>query len=133
MVRTFGSQGPVESVVDNPVTLQFSLVGDDHVFEAIPPTGGQMMVMAAAIEMDKGTAGMVQFLMSVLSDADFARLRERLLDREDTLDLQGVSDLFEWMMEEWGKNPTDGRSGSSASPANTGRGSTARRRSAART
>lgn len=132
MVREFGSPGPAKSVVTNPVELEFTLYGSDYVFTAIPPTGGQMMVMAAAVEMDQGTSGMVQFLMSVLSDDDFSEMRRRLLDREDTLSLDDLGDLFTWMLEEWGKVPTEGRSGSSVSPASTGRGSTAKRRSTAR-
>lgn len=133
MVRTFGSKGPAEPVVENPVPLEFSIAGDDHVYTAMPPTGGQMMVMSKAMESGQGAAGTIQFLMGILTDDDFDLLRGRLLSREDTLSLEDLSDLFSWLMEEWGRTPTAGRSGSSESPGTAGRGSTARRRSTART
>lgn len=133
MVREFGSPGPAKPVVDNPVDLEFTLYGSDYVFTAMPPTGTQMMVMAGAAELGQGTGGMMQFLMGVLSEEDWREMHKRLLDRQDALSLDDVGELFEWMLEEWSKVPTEGRSASSASPGRGGRGSTAKRRSTALT
>lgn len=133
MVREFGSPGPAKPVVDNPVELEFTLYGSDYVFTALPPTGTQMMVMAAAAETGQSLGGLTQFLMGVLSEEDWREMHRRLLDRKDALDLDDLGNLFTWMLEEWGKVPTEGRSGSSASPARGGRGSTAKRRSTALT
>lgn len=132
MVKTFGSTSPPEAALPNATPLEFTLAGDPHVYTAYPPKGGQMLVLMAAMRTEE-MSGIIQFLMGILSEDDFERVRDRLVDREDPLDLPGITDMFQWLMEEWSKDPTPERSVSSVSRTSTGRSSTAKRRSVAQT
>ena len=76
------------------------------------------------------------FLDKVLDAESVKHIRARMEDDDDELDLDHplISQLFQTLVGVWyGTRPTGGRRGSAASPSQSGRRSTARSQSRART
>lgn len=114
--------------------IEFQVDGETWI--ATPPTGGQMaLVMAAQAEHSSAVEqikGLIDFLDSVLDEEAQARYRERLMDRDDPFDISDVEAIIQWLMEEWSALPPTQPQDFLPSQSNTGRSSTAKRRSPAR-
>jgi hypothetical protein len=65
-------------------------------------------------------AGVINFFCEVMDADAHAYVVERLLDRKDPFGLEQVTEIMEWMIEEWTGNPTQKPSVSTASPSTTG-------------
>jgi len=107
--------------------LPFLLDGEDYVMR--PPKNSQMAYIMAAqasgrTDADR-VAAMLDFLEATLVEPGRERLRTRMLDSDDPLDLDVVEQIIEWAMQEWsGRPPTSPSVSSSPSP-NAGRPLTA--------
>lgn len=103
---------------------------DDIEVHAYEPSPGQLAMMYSSLSDhardEKRIAGVVDFFFGLL-DSDQARiLGARLLDRNDSFELEQITEIMGWLVEEWAARPTRPSSASSASPTSTGRKSTAR-------
>lgn len=121
--------------VNNPVDIHFEFeVREGEFVEMVarPPTTGQLALFFAH-QYDKGTGGvrsLFDFLSAVLSDAHYAVIEDQL---HDGLDVAVVIEVVQYLVEEWSSRPTKSPRASSASPATTGKRSTAKRLTAVST
>lgn len=101
-------EGPTE--VDESTQTVIALDGEELVFNE--PVSGQLAIMMSmgSRKLDMAAAGDFIHLFIELADEDTQRLlRQRLLDRNDTFDLEsegGIFDLWEGLTEEWSARPT---------------------------
>lgn len=109
--------------VKNAVPLEFTV--DDRQMTAQPPTSGQLALFMTANR--KGGVASIQALFTLLAhllgDEDYAYLEEKL---EEGMDVLLLTEMIQWMIEEWSGNDTKSSSASSASRKSTGRTSTAK-------
>lgn len=122
----FAGKEKPESAIDGAEPVEFGVLrkggtegnDDDYdVFTAYPPTPGQMAVVMqtqASGSVTTQIAGVIDFLDIMLDDAAQARFRERLMDRDDPLDLEQVQEISSSLLEEWSSVPTESSSASSA-------------------
>jgi hypothetical protein len=95
-------------------------------FHASRPTEEQMMLLLAGGMRRDATladeaAAIFDLLRSVLPTREYQILERRFKDPKDTgVGYQVLGDLFEWLMEEWNRFPTQSPTGSSSSQARTG-------------
>lgn len=103
----------------------FFVIGEDEVEVRYPGTG-QLTYLAsltASSEDDiQRWGGFINFLAALMSD-NHARILKRAL-LADELELDGVADMVEEIMEAWGARPTMRPSASSPQRRSTGRPST---------
>lgn len=102
-----------------------------------------MSMMQAAVDAPGGTEiqrGMtavvpfIQFVTSLVSDADAARMRRLLATEDSGFDIMDLMELFDALLEDWSQEtPTTPASGSSPTRATTGKRSTATSRRAGST
>jgi len=99
-------------------------------FHATQPTDERLFVVAAMIGDEDNGAGEATAVMDLLRDAlppkEFRTLRERLLNPEDSVDMEVLGEVMEWLMEKWSDFPTQPSSASSGSPSGSGTKSTGR-------
>jgi hypothetical protein len=110
--------------VPNAVPIEFKL--DDDVLTARAPTTGQV-----ALYITNGRGGgfrsvesLFQFLSDVLSDADWAKIENKL---RDGMDVELLAEVSNYLVSEWSGRPTRLASVSSPTPNGTGRASTGKR------
>lgn len=85
-------------------TLTFSLNGRDMKFK-VPKQYG--LIMAAGADNNAKTAtALFEWLDQGLSEADQKHIEERLLDPNDSLDVEYVSEIIQALIEEASGNPT---------------------------
>lgn len=100
-------------------------IGDVEV-ELNYPGSGQMTFLAALTASSDDDAqrwgGFINFLAALMSDDDARVLKRALLSNE--LELDGVAEIVETVMEAWSARPTMRPSGSSPQQRATGRPST---------
>jgi hypothetical protein len=94
--------------------LEFKI--DDDEYKTLSPKSSQLAYLIAAgsdsrNEADQ-VAGVLDFMEQVLDPTSRRRLRKRLLDSADKLELENVVDLMEWMIEQWGARPPTSAGGS---------------------
>lgn len=108
--------------------LEFAIDGFE--VKAYKPGSGQFALLMASTgrhsNVAEKTAGAINFFMSVLDDEAYNHVVSRLLDRKDPFGIEQVSEIMEWMIEEWSARPTQSSSGSSPSRKPAGRKSTPR-------
>lgn len=95
---------------DNDV-LDFTL-GDDK-FRAKRPKNYAWMKFVADMNADdarEAFLAIARFLDLVLSDKESAQIGARLEDDGDPLDIDHVTDVVKWMVEEWTGRPTESSS-----------------------
>jgi hypothetical protein len=119
-----------ESAVSNPVPITFKF--DDREMTAQPPTTGQLVLFI--VEQGKGGtrtfAALFDLLAEVLDDADYKVIDSAL---REGVDIMVISEIVNHLIGEWSGRPTGSSPGSSGSQRSTGRRSTAKRPSTART
>lgn len=112
----------VEAIDDDPKNDRIV------VCRAYPPTDGQWAMALAGLGRHTSDAtrlaAIIDFFVGVLDEPSHQYLVERLLDRRDPFGLPEVSELLEWMVEEWGGRPTGSPSGSATSRRTGGQKST---------
>lgn len=103
---------------------------DGFACTAYRPTEGQFAILMASTgrhsSMDDMVAGIINFVDGMLDDTSSAHLMKRLMDRKDKFELENVQEIMEWLIEEWTARPTQEPSGSTPSPASTGKTSKSR-------
>jgi hypothetical protein len=104
------------------------VLADDATVRAYAPTDGQLVMVASnftdtADNMQK-VAAAINFFTGTLDEDSLVYVKRRLLDRHDPFGVEEVTEILEWLLEEWSARPTKSSSGSSASPVATGRRST---------
>jgi hypothetical protein len=99
-------------------------------FHATQPTDEQMFLVAALLGDEDRLGSEATAVLDIFRDAlpanEFRVLRERIADPEDSVDMDIVSEVLEWLMEKWSTFPTKPSPGSSTSPTSTGTSSTGR-------
>lgn len=111
----------------------FQLGDDDTVLIGTRPPIALLLRLIAGMEDDTNLMAMAatynEFLDKVLDDASAKRVRDRMEDPADELDLDhpDLKAMFTHLIEVWYQvRPTGGRRGSAASSSRTGKRSTAR-------
>lgn len=101
------------------------------------PGPGQLaylsMVAASADSDLEAGAGLLNFLVSMMSNEDARYLKKVILDMDSGFDIEDVVEVMEYLLEEWSARPTKPASDSSGSQVPTGRPSTAASRRAGST
>ncbi len=102
-----------------------------NILTANPPTPEQLAIALAMGASEFSTiademAAALDIFRSVLSKADYRILVMRLRDPEDEVDLEMLSEIVEWLVEQWQDFPTQPPSASSRSAKPTGPRSTGR-------
>lgn len=113
----------LRAVEDDPeAPMEFKL--DGQVVKAYRPTDGQIAVLMASLgrhtAQSTKVAGVVDFFVATLDDDSYDYVVNRLLSREDPLDLNQVQEVIEWLIEEWSGRPIQKSSGSTRSRATGG-------------
>jgi hypothetical protein len=100
------------------------------VFHATMPTEERLFLVAAMLgdedNVGSEAAGVMDLLRDTLPSSEFRVLKERLADPDDSVDMETLQEVLEWLMEKWSTFPTGPSSTSSASPTSTGTKSTGR-------
>ena len=124
-----------ETEVEKPV--EFKIKGGDEVYRAYRPTPGQTVMLFARLDklasVTEQTAAMIDYFFDCLDEQSHRTLARKLMDRDDPFEIEDISEINTWLMEEWGARPTQPSSDSSPSRANGGRKSTGNSRRAAST
>jgi hypothetical protein len=99
-------------------------------FHATMPTEERLFLVAAMLgdEDNAGAeaAGVMELLRDILPPAEFKVMRTRLADPADSVDMETLQEVLEWLMEKWSTFPTEQSSASSKSPTTSGTKSTGR-------
>jgi hypothetical protein len=135
-VRDFNTSGQGnKSAFDGAEPIEFKI--DDDIFVAYPPTPGQAALFMAAQAKNRDipdhVAGVIDFFDGLLDEESREVFNRRLLDRDDSLDFDIVSEIIEALFEEWSARPTQPSSASTSSRKSAGSRSTAKPRSRATT
>lgn len=123
-MRKFSTASAVsDEAFDGAEPIEFMI--DDDVFIAVPPTASQFALFMASQserrDISDRIAGVVDFFDDMLANDEMRRrFQKRLLDRDDPMSFDVVSDVMDGLMEEWMDRPTMSGSDSSSSPPRTG-------------
>jgi len=116
-----------EAVTDDEQVVEFTVDGLE--VRAHQPSSGQMAMVYQALSDyntdQRKVAGIIDFFMGLLDEDVQQALGQRLLSREDPFDLDQVTNILTWLVEEWAGRPTRSSSGSTRSPTAIGPKSTA--------
>lgn len=104
---------------------------DEDVFEALPAIPAEVMIQFAErvavadptqLSVTQQIAIFRELLELVLTDASMARMRERMSDRTNPVDMEQLDEIITWLFEEYGMRPTTESDSSSngVSPPATG-------------
>lgn len=109
------------------VPIKFK-VGDQECL-AYRPEAGQVAMMYSRMDDTLSSDGeriaaMIDFFMGLLDKDSRRVLSRRLMEREDPFEMETVSDIMDWLMEQWSGRPTTPSSASTRSRVNGGRKST---------
>lgn len=103
---------------------------DGRELTCYPPSEGQLAVLMASIgrhsALAQQIAGIINFFVEVMDEPSHAYLVGRLLDRTDPFGLEEVTEIMDWMIEEWTGRPTQSPSVSTRSRQSGGQRSTRR-------
>lgn len=90
---------------------------DDREMVAYRPQDGQVAFLMARIGRHSNSqeklAGIIDFFVEVLGKSDKDYIVNRLLSRDDPFGFTQVTEIMEFLMEEWGGRPTKSSSASS--------------------
>lgn len=99
-------------------------------FHATKPTDERLFLVAASIGDEDNAGSEAGAIMSIFRDAlpekEYKTLRSRLADPEDSVDMETIGEVMEWLMEKWTDFPTEPSHNSSTSPTSSGTTSTGR-------
>lgn len=109
------------SAVPNPVAISFKLGGREMTAKA--PTAAQLALFVSSGRGGglRSVQGLLSFFGDVVDDRDWRRIEELL---HDGMDIDVLSEIANYLIEEWSGRPTLPSSGSSSPPNGTGRSST---------
>jgi hypothetical protein len=106
--------------------LVFTIDGQE--LKAFKPTEGQfallMMAMGRHASNTEQYAGVVDFFFNVLDAPGQKYVQDRMMSRDDIIPMEKITEILEWMVEEWGGRPFQKPSVSTSSRVNGGRKST---------
>jgi hypothetical protein len=95
-------------VEDTGLTFSFDKKG--RVLHVHPPKSGQIALLMARLgrhsSFNDKMAGVIDFFVGILDEADYDYVVNRLLDPQDNLGIEEVQQVMEWLMEEWSGRPT---------------------------
>jgi hypothetical protein len=115
--------------VGRPITVLVD--GEEITFEGATESQIALLIAATsatATNITSGIADVINFFFSLLSEEDSRTLRHRLFDRDDPFDVENITDILMYLVEEWSARPTQSPSDSTPSPNSAGQKSTARLR-----
>jgi len=99
-------------------------------FSAKMPTDERLFLVAAMVGDEDNemaaAAGVMELFRDILSPREYRILKDRLADPEDSVDMEVLQDVLEWLMEKWSDFPTQPSRDSSTSPTSSGTKSTGR-------
>lgn len=99
-------------------------------FHATMPTDERLFLVAALIGDEDAVGAEATAVMDLLRDSlpsdEYRTIRARLADPEDSVDMETLGEVMEWLMEKWSDFPTQPSQGSSKSQTPTGPKSTGR-------
>ena len=118
-----------KTAVNNPIDIEFQIDGES--LTAHPPSSGQLALFMSGSSDGgmKTVRSMFDFMAAILDEADYAVLEGKL---HDGIDLDVVTDIIRYVVEEWSARPTKPSSGSTKSRTATGSTSTVKRPSRVR-
>lgn len=134
-MRQFGDAARVAALTeedqnDEP-NIDFKLL-DREVSLKYPGSGALAYLTATMSTVSDNLSAVgiiINFIASCMDDEDARYLNQILLDSKSGFDVEDISEVAEYLLEEWsGGNPTSGSSGSSRPARTTGRSSTANSR-----
>jgi hypothetical protein len=107
--------------------IEFKL--DGEVYRSLQPTPGQTVMIMTAFgdrtSINERVAGTIDFFFGLLDQPSAVALQHRLLDRNDPFELEQITEILSYLMEEWTGRPFTPPSGSTPSRVNGGQKSTA--------
>jgi hypothetical protein len=116
----------VEKAEEEEADLIFAIDGQE--LRAFKPTEGQfallMMAMGRHASNTEQYAGVVDFFFNVLDAPSQKYVQDRMMSRDDIIPMEKITEILEWMVEEWGGRPFQKPSASTSSRVNGGRKST---------
>lgn len=116
----------VEKAEEEEADLIFTIDGQE--LRAFKPTEGQfallMMAMGRHASNTEQYAGVVDFFFNVLDAPGQKYVQDRMMSRDDIIPMEKITEILEWMVEEWGGRPFQKPSASTSSRVNGGRKST---------
>lgn len=75
-----------------------------------PPNSGQVAILMARMgrhsTFNDKMAGVIDFFVGILDEADYDYVVNRLLDPKDNLGIEEIQSVMEWLLEEWTGRPT---------------------------
>src|SRR5215467_3022070 len=90
------------AVLDDDEVIEFMVDGTPC--KAYPPSPGQVALMYSALSEhardDKRIAGIVDFFFGLLDDNGNKVLANRLLDRNDPFELDQLTEIMTWLVEQ---------------------------------
>lgn len=103
---------------------------DGRELTCFPPEPAQLAVLMASTSrhtrISEQIAGTINFFVEVMDDDSATYLTQRLLNRTDPFGIEEVTEIMEWMIEEWTGRPTQPPSVSTRSRRSGGPRSTPR-------
>src|SRR5690606_4300600 len=79
-------------------------------FSAKMPTDERLFLVAAMVGDEDNemaaAAGVMELFRDILSPREYRILKDRLADPEDSVDMEVLQDVLEWLMEKWSDFPT---------------------------
>lgn len=117
-----------EAIAGQPVHIKV----DDREVTFSPATTGQIAILLAGTADSsstvQGIASSINFFFALLENPDDVRyFKTRLLSRKDPFDTEQITDIVEYLVEEWTARPTKQPSDFQPSQQSDGRKSTAKR------
>lgn len=119
----------VKSFAKNRKRIPFRVDDSGDVFEAAPAIPAEILAEFASrfssldgTDTSKSFQTIVEVLELVLLPDSFTRLRARMSDRENPVEIDQLNDLILWLLGEYGLRPTQPSSDSSAGPLSPGSG-----------
>lgn len=136
-VKSFTTAGKSVEANQTPLGEPLSIELDGREITFTPPTTGQWAVtMAGGTDTSSPSdmiATQINFFFGMLDTDDVNYFRHRLFDREDPFDVDNITEIIEYLIEEWSARPTKQPSDFLPSQSNGGKRSTAVRRHVAST
>jgi hypothetical protein len=134
-MRQFGDAARIASLTEEDQSdepnVEFKLL-DREVSLKYPGSGALAYLTAtmSTVSDNLSAVGIViNFVVSCMEPEDARYLNQILLDSQSGFDVEDISELAEFLLEEWsGGNPTSGSSGSSRQGRTSGKSSTANSR-----
>lgn len=110
--------------------IQIELPGDGEIVTLHPPSSTTFMMLLATVRAGTSmetVSDIINGFMSLLDTEDSREVRGRLFDRDDPLNMDGITDAFTYAIEQWSARPTNAPGRSPSSRSSAGKRSPAKR------